>query len=142
MSNEKLFHRVCLEHLMQFCLWSLNIAVLKLSNLRDFFPCRYYPYHYAPYLSDIRNIGELKMKFELGKPFMPFEQLLAVLPAASKDLLPKCYQVGFRIKLHLSIVYCLSVLFWSSSLLDIFVCPLNYVLPPNLGVRWNTSYYS
>uniref|UniRef100_A0A672V5T8 5'-3' exoribonuclease 1 n=1 Tax=Strigops habroptila TaxID=2489341 RepID=A0A672V5T8_STRHB len=52
----------------------------------------YYPYHYAPYLSDIRNIGELKIKFELGKPFMPFEQLLAVLPAASKDLLPKCYQ--------------------------------------------------
>uniref|UniRef100_A0A8B9PWH9 5'-3' exoribonuclease 1 n=1 Tax=Apteryx owenii TaxID=8824 RepID=A0A8B9PWH9_APTOW len=52
----------------------------------------YYPYHYAPYLSDIRNISELKIKFELGKPFMPFEQLLAVLPAASKDLLPKCYQ--------------------------------------------------
>ncbi|KAM9378407.1 5'-3' exoribonuclease 1-like [Phaethornis superciliosus] len=42
--------------------------------------------------ADIRNIGELKIKFELGKPFMPFEQLLAVLPAASKDLLPKCYQ--------------------------------------------------
>ncbi|XP_072474295.1 5'-3' exoribonuclease 1 isoform X3 [Notamacropus eugenii] len=52
----------------------------------------YYPYHYAPYLSDIRNIGELKIHFELGKPFMPFEQLLAVLPAASKDLLPGCYQ--------------------------------------------------
>uniref|UniRef100_A0A8C3BE66 5'-3' exoribonuclease 1 n=1 Tax=Cairina moschata TaxID=8855 RepID=A0A8C3BE66_CAIMO len=52
----------------------------------------YYPYHYAPYLSDIRNISELEIKFELGKPFMPFEQLLAVLPAASKDLLPKCYQ--------------------------------------------------
>ncbi|OXB65007.1 hypothetical protein ASZ78_000216 [Callipepla squamata] len=52
----------------------------------------YYPYHYAPYLSDIRNIGELKIQFELGKPFMPFEQLLAVLPAASKDLLPRCYQ--------------------------------------------------
>ncbi|XP_039413261.1 5'-3' exoribonuclease 1 isoform X1 [Corvus cornix cornix] len=52
----------------------------------------YYPYHYAPYLSDIHNISEFKIKFELGKPFMPFEQLLAVLPAASKDLLPKCYQ--------------------------------------------------
>ncbi|KAF4801807.1 5'-3' exoribonuclease 1 isoform X4 [Turdus rufiventris] len=52
----------------------------------------YYPYHYAPYLSDIHNISKLKIKFELGKPFMPFEQLLAVLPAASKDLLPKCYQ--------------------------------------------------
>ncbi|XP_054839659.1 5'-3' exoribonuclease 1 isoform X2 [Eublepharis macularius] len=52
----------------------------------------YYPYHYAPYLSDIRNISNLKVHFNLGKPFMPFEQLLAVLPAASKDLLPKCYQ--------------------------------------------------
>ncbi|XP_029470943.1 5'-3' exoribonuclease 1 isoform X2 [Rhinatrema bivittatum] len=52
----------------------------------------YYPYHYAPYLSDIRNISMFKIKFELEKPFMPFEQLLAVLPAASKDLLPECYQ--------------------------------------------------
>ncbi|XP_008156797.2 5'-3' exoribonuclease 1 [Eptesicus fuscus] len=52
----------------------------------------YYPYHYAPFLSDIRNISTLKIHFELGKPFMPFEQLLAVLPAASKNLLPTCYQ--------------------------------------------------
>ncbi|KAL7990884.1 hypothetical protein Chor_014314 [Crotalus horridus] len=52
----------------------------------------YYPFHYAPYLSDICNINELKINLDLGKPFMPFEQLLAVLPAASKDLLPKCYQ--------------------------------------------------
>ncbi|CAI9569411.1 unnamed protein product [Staurois parvus] len=52
----------------------------------------YYPYHYAPYLSDIQNISHLKLKFDLGKAFMPFEQLLAVLPAASKDLLPQAYQ--------------------------------------------------
>nr|XP_033814322.1 5'-3' exoribonuclease 1 isoform X3 [Geotrypetes seraphini] len=52
----------------------------------------YYPYHYAPYLSDIHNISIHKLKFELAKPFMPFEQLLAVLPAASKDLLPARYQ--------------------------------------------------
>ncbi|KAG7457013.1 hypothetical protein MATL_G00241860 [Megalops atlanticus] len=52
----------------------------------------YYPYHYAPFLSDVRNIAGLQLKFNLGKPFMPFEQLLGVLPAASKDLLPKCYQ--------------------------------------------------
>ncbi|XP_042194963.1 5'-3' exoribonuclease 1 isoform X3 [Callorhinchus milii] len=52
----------------------------------------YYPFHYAPYLSDIRNIRKLKIKFDIGKPFKPFEQLLAVLPAASKDLLPKCYE--------------------------------------------------
>ncbi|XP_026644813.1 5'-3' exoribonuclease 1 [Microtus ochrogaster] len=52
----------------------------------------YYPYHYAPFLSDIRNISALKIHFELGKPFKPFEQLLAVLPSASKNLLPTCYQ--------------------------------------------------
>ncbi|XP_069474375.1 5'-3' exoribonuclease 1 isoform X2 [Ambystoma mexicanum] len=52
----------------------------------------YYPYHYAPYLSDIRNISKLKLNFDLGKPFLPFEQLLAVLPALSKDLLPTGYQ--------------------------------------------------
>ncbi|MEQ2267147.1 5'-3' exoribonuclease 1, partial [Xenotaenia resolanae] len=52
----------------------------------------YYPYHYAPFLSDIRNISELKLTFDLGKPFMPFQQLLAVLPAASKELLPEGYR--------------------------------------------------
>lgn len=55
--------------------------------------CRYYPYHYAPYLSDIRNVSGLKLTFELGQPFMPFQQLLAVLPAASMELLPECYRV-------------------------------------------------
>ncbi|XP_043990762.1 5'-3' exoribonuclease 1 [Gambusia affinis] len=52
----------------------------------------YYPFHYAPFLSDIRNISELKLTFDLGKPFMPFQQLLAVLPAASKELLPEGYR--------------------------------------------------
>ncbi|XP_043113971.1 5'-3' exoribonuclease 1 [Puntigrus tetrazona] len=52
----------------------------------------YYPYHYAPFLSDVRNLSSLTLTFDLGKPFMPFEQLLGVLPSASKDLLPQCYQ--------------------------------------------------
>ncbi|XP_050991483.1 5'-3' exoribonuclease 1 isoform X1 [Labeo rohita] len=52
----------------------------------------YYPYHYAPFLSDVRNISGLALTFDLAKPFMPFEQLLGVLPSASKDLLPQCYQ--------------------------------------------------
>ncbi|XP_038156395.1 5'-3' exoribonuclease 1 isoform X3 [Cyprinodon tularosa] len=52
----------------------------------------YYPYHYAPFLSDIRNISELELTFDLGKSFMPFQQLLAVLPAASKELLPESYR--------------------------------------------------
>ncbi|XP_042285493.1 5'-3' exoribonuclease 1 [Thunnus maccoyii] len=52
----------------------------------------YYPYHYAPFLSDIRNISGLKLTFDLEKPFMPFQQLLAVLPAASMALLPESYR--------------------------------------------------
>ncbi|XP_071346640.1 5'-3' exoribonuclease 1 isoform X2 [Trachinotus anak] len=52
----------------------------------------YYPNHYAPFLSDIKNISGLKLTFDLGKPFMPFQQLLAVLPAASMELLPECYR--------------------------------------------------
>ena len=31
--------------------------------------------------------------FELGKPFRPFEQLMGVMPEASKELLPEAYQV-------------------------------------------------
>lgn len=54
---------------------------------------RYYPYHYAPFLSDIKNVSELKLTFDLEKPFMPFQQLLAVLPAASMELLPEAYRV-------------------------------------------------
>lgn len=52
----------------------------------------YYPHHYAPYISDIKNFKNLELEYDLGKPFMPYEQLLAVLPAASKELLPSCYQ--------------------------------------------------
>lgn len=37
----------------------------------------------------------MEFKFELGQPFKPFEQLMGVLPAASKDLIPVAYQVRY-----------------------------------------------
>jgi 5'-3' exoribonuclease 1 len=52
----------------------------------------FYPHHYAPYISDVRDFASADLTFERGKPFKPFEQLLAVLPAASKDLLPRAFQ--------------------------------------------------
>ncbi|CAK9827029.1 5'-3' exoribonuclease 1 [Anthophora retusa] len=52
----------------------------------------YYPHHYAPYISDIKDFKDLKLEFELGEPFLPFEQLLAVLPPYSRTLLPSAFQ--------------------------------------------------
>jgi 5'-3' exoribonuclease 1 len=70
----------------------------------------FYDYHYAPRVSgtpdffssnpqscniflDLKGVGEMSFSFELGKPFRPFEQLMGVMPEASKELLPQAYQV-------------------------------------------------
>ena len=42
---------------------------------------------------DLKGIGEMTFDFKLGKPFQPFEQLMGVMPEASKALLPEAYQV-------------------------------------------------
>ena len=52
----------------------------------------HYCFHYAPFISDLTSISELKIHFELDSPLSPFMQLLAVLPAASNKILPKCFR--------------------------------------------------
>ncbi|OLY81139.1 5'-3' exoribonuclease 2 [Smittium mucronatum] len=49
----------------------------------------YYPYHYSPFASDFIDLASLDIRFELGAPIKPLEQLMSVLPAASKENLPK-----------------------------------------------------
>jgi len=55
----------------------------------------YYPYRAAPTFTDLNKwmnsnkIKDFNFKFDLGKPFTPFEQLLLVLPKRSFGLLPK-----------------------------------------------------
>jgi 5'-3' exoribonuclease 2 len=50
----------------------------------------YYPFHYAPFASDLRNIDSYgEITFELSEPFRPIEQLLAVFPANSVKALPE-----------------------------------------------------
>uniref|UniRef100_A0A0K0CVI3 5'-3' exoribonuclease n=1 Tax=Angiostrongylus cantonensis TaxID=6313 RepID=A0A0K0CVI3_ANGCA len=48
----------------------------------------FYSHHYAPYISDVIDFSNMDITFELGEPFKPFEQLLAVLPIASSECLP------------------------------------------------------
>ena len=52
----------------------------------------YYPYHYAPMVSDMVNLPEISVTFNPGRPFLPYEQLMAVQPASSCKLLPEPYR--------------------------------------------------
>ncbi len=52
----------------------------------------YFPFHYAPFASDLRNIERFQKDcepFELSEPFKPVEQLLSVLPEDSSHAVPK-----------------------------------------------------
>jgi len=52
----------------------------------------FYPYHYAPLLTDLYNYlpKKINYEFEYIQPLSPIEQLLCVLPPESNLLLPKC----------------------------------------------------
>ncbi|XP_013873415.1 5'-3' exoribonuclease 2 [Austrofundulus limnaeus] len=53
----------------------------------------YFPFHYAPFASDFRDIKEMFSEFEKDtKPFKPLEQLMGVFPAASGNFLPTTWR--------------------------------------------------
>uniref|UniRef100_A0A673FV24 5'-3' exoribonuclease n=1 Tax=Sinocyclocheilus rhinocerous TaxID=307959 RepID=A0A673FV24_9TELE len=53
----------------------------------------YFPFHYAPFASDFKDIKGMFSDFEKGtKPFKPLEQLMGVFPAASGNFLPPTWR--------------------------------------------------
>ncbi|KAK2864235.1 hypothetical protein Q7C36_003389 [Tachysurus vachellii] len=53
----------------------------------------YFPFHYAPFASDFKDITDMFTDFEKGtKPFKPLEQLMGVFPAASGNFLPPTWR--------------------------------------------------
>ncbi|KAL8835592.1 MAG: hypothetical protein Q9176_006806 [Flavoplaca citrina] len=52
----------------------------------------YYPHHYAPFAADFVELQKMDIKFEKGRIFKPFEQLMGVLPAASNHAIPEVFR--------------------------------------------------
>ncbi|XP_057208835.1 5'-3' exoribonuclease 2 isoform X2 [Triplophysa rosa] len=53
----------------------------------------YFPFHYAPFASDFKDIKGMFSDFEKDtKPFKPLEQLMGVFPAASGNFLPTSWR--------------------------------------------------
>lgn len=52
----------------------------------------YYHYHYAPRILDVAQGLDVVIDFDFGTPFHPYEQLMAVLPARSLNLIPPAYR--------------------------------------------------
>eukprot|EP01029_Cantina_marsupialis_P021660 TRINITY_DN522_c0_g1_i1.p1 TRINITY_DN522_c0_g1~~TRINITY_DN522_c0_g1_i1.p1 ORF type:complete len:1017 (+),score=410.54 TRINITY_DN522_c0_g1_i1:93-3143(+) len=54
----------------------------------------FFPFHFAPFASDLVNLEEIQIKFEPGRPFRPIDQLMGVLPARSAHCMPeKCQEL-------------------------------------------------
>lgn len=51
----------------------------------------FYPYHYAPFAQDFVELDQVKINFEKGRISKPYEQLMSVLPAASRHAIPEVF---------------------------------------------------
>jgi 5'-3' exoribonuclease 2 len=52
----------------------------------------FYPFHYSPFAADLVGLDQVRVGFELGEPFRPFDQLMGVFPAASATHIPPAFR--------------------------------------------------
>ena len=77
--------KVALSYVEGFC-WVLAYYYRGCPSWKWF-----YPFHYAPFAADLIDISHFEIKFEQGQPFRPFDQLMAVFPAASREHIPPSF---------------------------------------------------
>jgi 5'-3' exoribonuclease 2 len=78
------FRRMCYSYVQGLC-WVLQYYYQGVPSWNW-----YYPFHYAPFASDLVNIDSYgEIEFDKSHPFTPIEQLLAVLPSSSAAALPE-----------------------------------------------------
>lgn len=83
---------VCISSYVEGLSWVLQYYYYGCPSWKWFFP-----FHYAPLISDLNDLRSLKTEFpENTEPFTPVQQLLAVLPLASVELLPVPYRKLMR----------------------------------------------
>jgi 5'-3' exoribonuclease 2 len=84
---DDLVHNMKSEYMKGLC-WVALYYAQKVPSWTWF-----YPYHYAPFATDLNQLMTLyPIQFELGKPFSPLTQLMAVLPARSAHCVPPAYR--------------------------------------------------
>ncbi|KAG5511155.1 hypothetical protein JKF63_07097 [Porcisia hertigi] len=75
-------------HYVEGLMWVMHYYYQGVPSWKWFFP-----HYYAPMASDMVNLPAIaaRVSFDLGKPFLPHQQLLAVLPPMSYLSMPKAY---------------------------------------------------
>ena len=85
--SDETFRRRVLDEYVRGLVWVFRYYYAGVASWTWF-----YPYHYAPFASDLtrleETLGATPMQFELGKPFRPLDQLMGVLPPRSSHALP------------------------------------------------------